>query len=134
MTTHKAALADPDAAPWWSGTAQGELRYQRCDDCDSVIFYPRSLCPKCFSASLSWFVATGGATIYAVTVIHRAPASGLSAEVPYVVALVDVDEGFRMLTRIVDVAPSQVRIGQRVELVFRELPDGRRLPCFRSLA
>lgn len=131
MSKHKVQPVDPDAAPWWEGTSLGELRYQRCGDCGAVIFYPRSLCPECFSVTLSWHAAAGGATIYAVTSVHRSPDPRLAAEAPYVVALVDVDEGFRMLTRIVDVTPGEVSIGQRVYLVFSKSPDGRNLPCFR---
>jgi uncharacterized protein len=132
MAKEKATPIDPDAGPWWEGTALGELRYQVCGDCGAVIFYPRSICPECFSSRLAWRVSAGQATIYAVTVVHRSPEPRLALEAPYVIALVDVDEGFRMLTRIVESAPGQVAIGQRVRLVFRQSPDGRNLPCFRS--
>ncbi len=131
MTKQKATPIDPDAEPWWEGTARGELRYQRCDDCGATIFYPRSLCPECFSSRISWKVSAGEATVYAVTVVHRPPDPRLASEAPYVLGLVDVDEGFRMLTRIVDADPAEVAIGQRVRLVFRKSPDGKNLPCFQ---
>lgn len=124
---------DPDGAPWWDGVAQGELRYQRCHDCGSAIFYPRSLCPECFSSRLVWNAAAGGGTVYAFTVVHRSPDRRLATEVPYVLALVDVDEGFRMLTRLIDAPPGEVRVGQRVRLTFYKSPDGRDLPCFRAV-
>lgn len=131
MSKPKTSPIDPDAAPWWEGAARGELRYQRCEDCDSAIFYPRSLCPECFSSRLAWKAAAGGATVYALTVVHRPPDPQLASEAPYVVALVDVDEGFRMLTRIIDAGPGEVAVGQRVRLAFRKSPDGQELPCFR---
>jgi hypothetical protein len=105
------------------------LRYQRCLDCKAAIFYPRSVCPICLSSRLAWQTARGLATVYAVTVVHRPPHPS-AGDAPYTVALVDVDEGFRMLTRIVDANPDDVRVGQRVRLVFRQIL-GRKLPCFR---
>jgi hypothetical protein len=130
MNPQKPSVLDPDAAPWWEGIARNELRYQRCAHCSAAIFYPRSVCPTCLSSGLSWHKAEGLATIHAVTVVHRAPQPVPAGDAPYSVALVDVDEGFRMLTRIVEANPDDVRVGQRVRLVFREI-SGRKLPCFR---
>jgi hypothetical protein len=129
MNSSKSSVIDPDAAPWWAGITRDELRYQRCANCNAVIFYPRSVCPVCMSSKLTWHVAEGLATIYAATVVHRPPGSVAAEDAPYTVALVDLDEGFRMLTRIIDVNPDDVRIGQRVRLVFRQIGD-RKLPCF----
>jgi uncharacterized OB-fold protein len=133
MSMQEITPTDPDSAPWWDGIAQGELRYQLCYDCDSAIFYPRSLCPECFSSRLIWKVAAGGGTVYAFTVVHRSPDRRLATEVPYVLALVDVDEGFRMLSRLIDATPGEVKVGQRVRLTFYNSPDGRNLPCFRMV-
>lgn len=122
---------DADAAPWWEGVAAGELRYQRCDDCAKVVFYPRAVCVNCLSSRLTWQVSEGRGVVYATTVVHRAPDPRLADETPYVLALVDLDEGFRMLTRIVEADPEQVRVGDPVALVFGDGLDGQPLPYFR---
>jgi len=121
---------DPDAAPWWEGIAAGELRFQRCSACGEPIFYPRARCPYCFADDPQWLVSEGTGSIYAYTVVHRAPSKEMASRTPYVVALVDLDEGFRMMTNIVDSAPEAVRVGLPVEVVFRVAIDGRRIPCF----
>jgi uncharacterized protein len=121
---------DVDAAEWWEGIAQDELRYQECGDCASPIFYPRTRCPKCFSADLHWRASRGSGVVHALTVVHRAPGKQFADDVPYVVALVDLDEGFRMLSRVVDADPQSVAVGNAVKVVFRDGPDGRRLPYF----
>lgn len=130
MNQNNLEASDPDAFPWWQGVSRGELLYQRCDDCHKSIFYPRSLCPSCFSTNLSWNASAGLGRVYSVTVVHRAPKSLFDGDPPYQIALVDLDEGFRMMTRLVDISSTSAKIGDRVSLVFRKLRDGRDLPCF----
>jgi uncharacterized OB-fold protein len=122
----------PDAVtrPFWEGVAEGVLRLQRCAGCGRHVFYPRAVCPYCTSADLAWVEAGGSGTVHSFTVVHRAPAE-YRDEVPYVVALVDLDEGVRMMTRLVDVGPAAVRVGMPVEVAIRGEP---RLPCFRPRA
>ena len=121
---------DPDAAPWWEGIAAGELRFQRCRACGEPIFYPRARCPYCFADDPQWLVSEGTGSIFAFTVVHRAPSKEMASRTPYVVALIELDEGFRMMSNIVDCPPGAVRVGLPVEVVFRIADDGRRIPCF----
>ncbi|MGW4029480.1 Zn-ribbon domain-containing OB-fold protein [Streptomyces sp. NPDC004838] len=108
------------------GLAAGELRFQHCSDCGRAVFYPRVLCPHCGSESLEWRVSAGLGTVYATTVLHQRDAD------PYNVALIDLDEGFRMMSRVEGVSPQDVRIGERVALaVITE--DGAPLAVFRPL-
>ncbi|MGH2506886.1 MAG: Zn-ribbon domain-containing OB-fold protein, partial [Ktedonobacteraceae bacterium] len=93
--------SDSDSQPYWDGIAHGELRIQRCDACSRAVFYPRSLCPHCHSDQLSWFTATGKGTIYSYTVAHQAFGS-FASDAPYVIAIVELAEGARMMTRIID--------------------------------
>jgi uncharacterized OB-fold protein len=122
-------LPDPDSAPYWEGIASGELRYQRCGACDAAIFYPRSICPACGTPDPEWQVSAGNGVVHACSVIHRAPPAHKD-DVPYVVALVDLAEGFRMMSRIVDCDPAVVAVGQAVRVVYRADSDGQPAPYF----
>lgn len=117
--------------PFWDATRDQRLLIQRCDDCDVPIFYPREVCPLCLGTSLAWTEAAGGAEVYAVSVQHRPAYPTLADRVPYAVALVDLDEGIRMMTNVIDCDPESVAVGQRVELCWEPLSDGRHLPQFR---
>ncbi len=121
-------VPDGDSRPFWEGVAGGELRIQRCDDCAHAVFYPRSLCPHCASERLSWERASGRGAIYSYTVVHQAHGP-FADQAPYVVALVQLDEGVRMLTRI-RAEPQSVRIGKRVHVVFERIDDDLTLPYF----
>jgi uncharacterized OB-fold protein len=123
---------DADTAPYWAGVSAGELRLQRCDACGLAVFYPRAVCPHCGGASLSWFAAAGTGTVYSYTVVHRAFGE-FAGQAPFTVALVDLDEGVRMMTRIVGPSPAQpggALIGRRVRMEIARISDAD-LPCFR---
>ncbi len=105
------------------------MRYQRCGACDAAIFYPRSICPVCGTPDPAWQVSSGEGVVHACSVIHRAPPAHKD-EAPYVVALVDLAEGFRMMSRIVDCAPDAVAVGQNVRVVYRDDSDGKPAPYF----
>lgn len=96
----------------------GELGFQRCRDCSSTVFYPRVLCPVCGSVSLEWRTSGGRGVIYATTAVYRRDGE------PYNVALVDLEEGFRMMSRVEGVPAEEVEIGRGVTLEVREEDDG----------
>jgi hypothetical protein len=100
---------------------RGELAYQYSPEAKKAVFYPRVICPFTGSESLEWRVSKGLGTVYATTVVH--PAEGK----PFNVALVDCDEGFRLMSRVEDIAPEQVKIGQRVRLRVHK-PEGEDTP------
>lgn len=122
-------LIDSDSQPFWDGLNRKELLIQQCDDCHQSIFYPRLLCPHCFSEHVSWTSASGRGTIYSYTVVHRAfgPFAG---ETPYVVAIVELAEGVRMMTRIVG-EREQIAIGKQVAVTFEQIDEELTLPYFR---
>ena len=122
-------VLDGDSQPFWEGIGRGELLIQRCDACQRHVFYPRSHCPHCFGDSLSWVRATGAGTIYAYTVVHQAYGS-FAGDVPFVVALVELQEGVRMMSRISGSPPEAVRIGAPVQVVFEHINDELTLPYF----
>jgi uncharacterized protein len=123
-------VPDADTKPYWDGIAAGELRLQRCDGCGKAVFYPRAVCPHCFGATLIWFTAAGTGSVYSYTVAHRG-FGDFAEHAPFTVALVDLDEGVRMMTRIV--GTKNVAIGMRVRMTVEEIA-GATLPCFRPAA
>jgi len=124
----------PDALtePFWAGCREGRLLVQGCRDCGRSRFPPAPICPHCGSPRSGWIEASGRARIYSwIVVRHPVPAEVYAEEVPYVVALVELDEGVRMPTRIVDCEPEAVSAGMAVEVVFRPHGENFRLPLFR---
>jgi uncharacterized OB-fold protein len=104
---------------------KGELAYQWSPEAQKAVFYPRVICPYTGSDRLEWRVSAGLGTVYATTVTH--PREG----VPYNVALIDCDEGFRLMSRVEDIAPEAVRIGMRVRFrVYRPGGDEPPYPVF----
>jgi uncharacterized protein len=92
----------------------GKLGYQLCTDCSAAVFYPRTLCPVCGSGVLEWRESSGRGTVYATTAVHSRNRD------PRNVVLVDLDEGFRMMSRVEGVAAEEVEIGTRVRFEVRQ--------------
>lgn len=126
-----APAVSPEAKPFWDATAEGRLLLQRCSDCATVIWYPRGLCPACSSVRFEWFEATGRGTVYSHTVIHRGAAGPYQGAEPYVLAYVELEEGPRVMTNIVDCHPASVAVGDAVEAVFHDTGEGLALVRFR---
>ncbi|HEX3789890.1 MAG TPA: Zn-ribbon domain-containing OB-fold protein [Pseudonocardiaceae bacterium] len=116
-------VVDPEARPFWDGTARGELMLQRCAACGTVSWPARRFCPNCSAGEPEWFVAAGTGEIYSFTVVRKAHGDWREA-VPYVVAYVQLTEGPRILTNIVDSSPESIHIGQRVRAVFVRTANG----------
>ncbi|MGP0029383.1 MAG: Zn-ribbon domain-containing OB-fold protein [Acidimicrobiales bacterium] len=133
MTAGPLPVPAPDRTPetdvFWSATAEGRLLLAQCDACASVIWYPRTLCPDCGSAAVSWIDASGDAVVYSFSVVHRGSGPFRDA-VPYVLAYVELAEGPRVLTNVVGCEPEQVHIGQRVRVVFCDTGAGSALYRF----
>ena len=113
-------------ALWQQQLETGRLMVQQCTGCARHVFYPRVLCPHCGSQSLAWKDAAGTGTVYSTTVVSRRESDGG----PYNVALVDLDEGVRMMSRVEDVSPDTVVIGQRVTAFIGRI-DERAVVLFR---
>lgn len=125
-----APTRDPDTDAFWDATTEGRLLLRRCLACSTVIWYPRPLCPACGSFDTEWFEAAGTGSVYSYTICHRGDGPWREAT-PYVVAYVELDEGPRMITNIVDWQDSQLDVGSRVEVVFADTGEGAALPRFR---
>jgi uncharacterized OB-fold protein len=130
----EAARAKPKPTPetqhFWDGTQAGELRLQRCDACANVYFPPRPFCPSCASRKVSVFKASGKGKLYSY-IIHHRPTPGFTA--PYSIAVVELDEGPRLMTNIIDCpqTPEALELDMMVEVAFEKLDDKITLPLFR---
>lgn len=125
----------PAVQPWterfWEAAREGKLLVQVCQQCQARIFTPRKRCPECWSADLDWIESTGKGTLYSFTTAYAMVEPRFQDELPYTVAFVELAEGIRMMTRIVDCDPADLAIGMEVEVVFHTRGDFR-LPYFRS--
>src|ERR1700687_4955513 len=103
----------PEVKPFWDGTAEGRRLLPRCDDCQTLIWYPRPFCPSCASSRVSWIDASGRGSLYSVAVTRGAQADlpAYKEAGPYVLAYVELEEGPRVMTNIVDCDPDTVKIG-----------------------
>lgn len=122
---------NPLTEPYWQAAHQRQLKLPRCEACTKFHFYPRSACPHCGCRNLSWHAVSGNGEVYSYTVVYRAPSKSFAPEVPYVVAVVALDEGPHLMTRLTQIAPDDVRIGLRVTVDFRRMDDETTLPLFR---
>lgn len=123
-------IPDPGTAPYWIGTREHKLKLPKCEDCGEVHFYPRTLCPHCGSARLTWIDACGRGSVYSYTVVHRPPSPAFKPLVPYVVAVVALDEGPHMMSNIGGCSPADVHIGMAVEVAWEDLDPAATLPYF----
>ena len=124
-------VIDPDSAPYWRAAKEHRLLLKRCSSCDRAHFYPRELCPHCHSDAVEWFEAQGTGSVYSYTIARRPAGPAFKPDAPYVVAIVELDEGARMMTNIVGCPPESVRIGQRVVVAYEDVTDEVSLPKFR---
>jgi uncharacterized protein len=131
VTTRREPPISDEAAPFWDATRDQRFLLPWCMRCDAAIWYPRSTCPRCFGDDVDWRADTGAGTVYAASV-HTRPGPGrVEEDGPYVVALVDLDAGVRMMSNVTGCPPGDVEVGMRVELTWEPLSDGRHLPVFR---
>jgi uncharacterized protein len=123
----------PDAAPFWEAAARHELLLPSCTACDSAFFYPRILCPRCGSRDLEWSTASGAGTLYSFCVHYQSSELGLSDAVPFATALVDLDEGPRLMAFLVGVPddPELIEVGAPLTVEFHDLAVGHTVLAFR---
>jgi uncharacterized OB-fold protein len=122
----------PETLPYWQAARAGELHIQRCDDCERAYFPPRPFCPHCASRKVSWFRASGRATLYSY-VIHHRPVPGFTP--PYSIAVVELEEGPRMMTNIIGCpqTPEHLQLDMPLTVDFVAISDDISLPQFRPV-
>lgn len=116
--------------PFWRATRERRLIMQWCRSCEQVVFYPREVCPRCLGSDLEWRDSQGTGTVYAFSVHYRTGSPEMMDRTPYVVALVDLAEGARLMTNIVGCHPDDIGVGMGVQVTWELLDDGRHLPLF----
>lgn len=104
---------------FFAAAAEGRLAIQRCPECGETVFFPRTVCPRCRRGTPEWVDAAGAGTVYSFSVVARSAIPGYADEVPYVVALVELDEGVRVMANVLNATPDQVRIGMPVGVTFQ---------------
>ena len=122
---------DEESRGWWEALRRHELYVQRCRDCGTHRLPPRATCPACLSSAVEWVRASGHGIVYSYTVTHQNQAPGFRDELPYVLAIVELAEGPRLMTNVVESALDALRIGMAVEVVFDDVTPEVTLPKFR---
>jgi uncharacterized OB-fold protein len=122
-------LADVDPV-FWAEASSGRLSFQRCSDCGYLRWPPAALCPECWSANADWTPVEHGGSVWSFGVYEQAFDAAFEDAVPYVVALVELDAGPRLIGNVVGVAPERVAVGMRVSAVFERFADDGALVTF----
>jgi hypothetical protein len=122
----------PETKPYWTAARRHELTLPFCRACSAFHFYPRAACPHCLSGDLEWRRVSGRGRLHTFTIVYRGP-KDFPLGTPYVLAMVELDEGPRLMTNLVGVKPdpAAVRIGMPVEVEFMDVHDEIALPHFR---
>jgi len=118
---------------FWDGCKEEKLLYQHCADCGEVIFFPKYLCPNCMSHNLEWLESKGRGKIDTFTVTYNFAPPAFMAEVPYCVAIIDMDEGYRMMSNVVECDFDELECDMPVEVVFDPVTEEVTLPKFRPV-
>ena len=124
-------VPNEDSHPFWDGCRNGKLLLQQCQACGNVRYPPRPMCPTCSALTSEWVEAVGRGRIYSWVVAHHAAHPALADEVPYNIVLVELEEGPRMVSNLLDVAPEVIAPNDPVEVVFVRVDEDLTLPQFR---
>ena len=118
---------------FWEGCKRHELLIQRCKDCGTYHHYPRSMCPDCGSWNAEWARVSGKGKVYTYIVAVQPFHPAFSGDVPYAVAIVELEEGVRMVSNIMDCGPDDIYIGMPVEVVYDDVAEEVTLPKFKKV-
>jgi uncharacterized OB-fold protein len=113
---------------YWDGALSGQLKIQCCESCGHQWHPPQPICPECHSPNYAWVPASGRGVVYSFTVVHHSAHVAVSDRVPYVVALITLEEGPRMVGNLLNCTVEQIKIGMPVKLVFEQISDDVVLP------
>ncbi len=122
-----APATNAESQPFWEAANEGHFLIKRCGECGKAHWYPRALCPYCFSADTRWEESPGEGVIYTFSVMYR------NTPVPYAIGYVNLDEGPAVLTNFVDCDLATLKIGQRVKVRFQETEGGPPVPVFAPI-
>ena len=118
-----------DTKTFWDACDQEKLMYQQCSTCNAVQTFPRSLCSACGSTQLEWKESAGQGTILSYTEVHRGPSVAFKPDQPYLLAIIEMNEGFRLMTNLRNCTADAVRIDMPIRIVFEPRGnEGRKIP------
>jgi len=123
----------PETTPFWAGCREHKLLVQRCSACGHHQFYPRILCTECASDRVDWVEATGRGKVKSFTIVRRPVTAAYADETPYVIALIELDEGPTLMSNVVQCDVDTVRIGMPVAVSFEAWSDDITMPLFRPV-
>jgi hypothetical protein len=121
---------EPETRPFWDATRERRLLVKRCAECGEAHFYPRPFCPRCWSEDVMWEDASGYATLYTWSTVHVNDLPPFPERVPYVAAIVELAEGPRMMTNVVDCDDAHLEVGMALQVRYRDLDDEFSIPVF----
>lgn len=127
-------IPDPETIEYWEACKDHKLVIQKCAHCHKFRFYPQNICPFCESNQFEWIEASGRGHIFSFSVIYRTATKAFANHAPYILALVELDERVRMMSQIIEATPDNIKIGQRVEVVFKDLTEEITLPFFKPIS
>ena len=132
--TKFAPEATPETRPFWDGCREGVLMLQHCGPCGAAYFPPSPYCPRCLSDDVEWKAASGRGRLHTYLIAHR-PAPGFEADVPYAIAIVELDEGPRMMSNIVGIpnTPEHLVLDMELRVTFEARGDDMQVPVFRPV-
>ena len=125
---------EDESRPYWDAAAEGRLLVRSCTDCGAIHHYPRPFCPECWSENVEWKEASGRATLYTWSTVFVNDMYPFRERLPYIAAVVDLEEGPRMMTNVIDTEPDDLEIGMALEVAFRPVDDQITAPVFRIAA
>jgi len=127
-------MIEPEAQPYWDSLKQHQMKVQRCADCSRWTFAPRTMCPGCMGVNLEWTPVSGKATVYSTCNFHHGFRPGYKKEdLPYNLSIVELEEGVRMMTNVVGIPVSEVKIGMPLQLEYDDVTDEITLAKFRPV-
>jgi uncharacterized OB-fold protein len=122
---------EDESRPFWDGATEGHFLIKRCRSCRHAHHYPRPFCPFCWSEDVVWENASGRATLYTYSTVYVNDLYPFREKVPYIAAVVDLDEGPRVMTRLVDVTDADVQVGMPLVVDFEQVTEDLTVPVFR---
>jgi uncharacterized OB-fold protein len=125
---------DPETQPFWDACREGRFLVRHCNACGRDYFYPRPFCPTCWSDDVEWKEASGRGTLYTYSIVHVNDLPPFNERVPYIAAIVELDEGPRVMTNVEGTPFDQLRIGAAVEVDWKPISDDVTIPVFRQVA
>ena len=125
---------EEETRPYWDAAGQGRLLVKKCNACGKLHHYPRPFCPSCWSEGVEWFEVSGRGAVYTYSIVHRNDLAPFDQWGAYVPAIVELDEGPRLMTDIVDCEHDALAVGMPVVVAYRELTEAWSAPVFRPVA